>query len=468
MEGVESTSAAQSETILYRPTQSKKKKKDSSNDDDEDAFAPSSSRKTAPARARIIFCIKCKGRFVRRLDDETGQSVCPTCISGGPSKKKPIPRKRKIVAIQKEPISKEILPSLRDICIAVVASYVDDLDSFGIISEESVEKLAKIISKNRKLNDVTSRLFMEPLNTRLRLYDCTNMNEVSLLNISQFCPRLQYLQLVYCGNITDKVLHAYADRLPSLKSLQVSGAFLVKSEVWDYFFKTVSTRLEYFEVRHTARFSEDNVITLTKNCPNLRELRMGQLFNMDSGWLCHIAGLKNLTVLEIAWPSGLSTLQTKDVVDLLSKIGPQLTELSLKGGTDLEDKVLTKGILKYCTNLKKLNLEQCHKLTAKAMIDLMNSWKAAGLTHLNVERCILFDDKVLKAIVNHSGSTLQHLSIHSLEKITVAGLESLNCKELAYLDCGFIRSVDDFVVKNIIDSSASLETLKLFGCHMVI
>ncbi|KAG2200440.1 hypothetical protein INT47_011420 [Mucor saturninus] len=471
MEGVETSiasAAAQSESILYRPTQKKKKPDDDdAGDEDENAFAPSSSRKLVPARARILFCVECKGRFVRKLDEEVTQTICPSCLNGTNQKKKTVPRKKKIVAIQKEPISKDVLPSLQDICIAVVASYVDDLESFGIISDESVEKLSKIISKNRKLNDVTSRLFMEPVNVRLRLYDCTNMNEVSLMNISQFCPRLQYLQLVYCGHITDQVLDAYAERLTSLKSLQLSGPFLVTTEAWDNFFKTVSTRLECFEVRHTARFTAENIMTLTDQCPNLRELRLGQLFQMESDWLSSIGKLKKLTVLEITWPSGLNTLQTAHVVELLSKVGPQLTELSLNGGYDLEDNVLTQGVLKYCTNLKKLNLEQCHKLTAKAMIHLMKSWKAKGLTHLNIERCILFDDRVLKAVMKHSGATLKHLNIHSLEKVTAAGLESLQFKELAYLNCGFIRSVDDFVAKALIENSASLQTLHLFGCPMV-
>lgn len=467
MEGIETTTslAAQSESILYRPTQRKKKKND---DDNDDAFAPSSSRKLVPARARIVFCVECKGRFVRKLNEEI-QTICPNCLGSkdGQKKKKSVPKRRKIVAIQKEPISKEILPSLQDICIAVVAEYIDDLESFGIISDESIEKLSKIISKNRKLNDITSRLFMEPVHTRLRLYDCTNMNELSLINISQFCPRLQYLQLVYCGHITDHVLDAYSKRLSSLKSLQLSGPFLITTEAWDNFFKTISNRLECFEVRHTARFTKENIMTLTSYCPNLRELRLGQLFHMNSNWLSFIEKLSKLTVLEMTWPSGLNTLQTQDVVSLLSKVGPQLTELSLNGGSDLKDKVLTQGILKYCTRLEKLNLEQCQQFTAKAMIQLMKSWKTKGLTHLNLERCILFDDQVLKAVMDHSGTTLKYLNIHSLEKLTAVGLESLKFKELTFLNCGFIRSVDDFVAKKIIENSTSLETLHLFGCPLV-
>lgn len=477
MEGVEATSStAQSSsaqtTILYRPSSSrtKKKKSDSDDEDNQHDYAPSSSRRAVAGRARIVFCVECKGRFVRKLDDES-QVICPNCLNCTTAalKKKPTVRKRQIVSIKKEVVSKELLPSLQDICIAVVAEYIDDIETFGVISEESVEKLCKIISKNRKLNDITSRLFMEPFKRRLRLYDCTNMNEISLYNISQFCPGLEYLELVYCGHMTDKVLNAYADRLKSLKSFQISGAFLITTKAWDNFFKTVSTRLECFEIRHSARFLKDNITNLAKHCVNLRELKLFQLDNMNSDWLLSIAKFKKLTKLELAWPTQGNTLQTADVVHLLSKIGPQLTELSLKGGGELEDKLLTKGILKYCKNLKKLNLEQCHQLSSEAMEHLMSSWTAKGLTHLNIARCVLFDDKVLKAVIKHSGATLKYLNIHSLEKLTAAGVELLSksCKELSYLDCGFIRSIDDFVMKKVIDNSTSLETVQVWGCYLV-
>ncbi|KAI9258314.1 hypothetical protein EDC94DRAFT_543332 [Helicostylum pulchrum] len=479
MEGVELTnSTAQSSSltsIVYRrSTRSSAKKRkgdDSDNDDNNDLndFAPSSSRKTAPSRARILFCTECKGRFARKLDDAEDQTVCPNCLNGITAlKKKRVVKKRQIVSIQKDAVSKNVFPSLQDICISVVAEYIDDVESLGIIREESLEKLSIIICKNRKLNDVTSRLFMDPIKKSLAFSDCTLMTNVSLLNVCQFCPKLEFLELVYCGHINDKVLDAYAERLRNLKSLKLSGAFLISPAAYNRFFEQVSKGLQVFELRHSALFSQENIESLANHCVNLRELRIGHLHKMDSEWLVSIAKLQNLTTLEISW---CSELQTKDAIHMLSKIGNQLTDLSIRGGNELEDSFLIKGILKYCNKLEKLNLEQCDQLTATAMVTLFKHWKSKGLTYLNISRCLLFDDRVIHAVVRHSGSTLKYLNIHSLSLLTAAGVELLGetdgCEQLDTLDCGFVRSVDDFVLKKLIDRSPLLNTIFVWGCPLL-
>lgn len=487
-----SSTTTETTTLLYTPSKktAKGKKKrgresDSSEDDDDDAkYAPSSSRKVVPGRSRIVFCSECKGRFARKIENDD-QTVCNDCINGttAANKKKATTRKKQIVSIKKDSITKETVPSLQDVCIAVVVDYIEDVDTLGVISEESLEKIAKIISRNRKLNDVTARLFMEPFKRRLDLYDCTGMNEVSLLNISQFCPRLEHLNLVYCGHITDQVVKAYYDKLHFLKSIHLSGAFLVKKETWNEFFEKVGTRFESFGLRYSARLLKENIDCLVKHCPNVRELKFGHLSAMNSDWLAPISTLKKLQVFEFAWPAMDKQLNTEDLVDMLSKVGPQLTELSIKGGHDLDDKFITEGILKHCRNLKKLSLEQCGKLTAKAMTELFKSWDNKGLTHLDLGRCLLFDDQVLWAIIRHSGATLKHLSIHSLEEITSTGLEALGggdiqvnetevekfspCTELTHLDCGFVRAMDDFVLKKVVDNCTSLEKVQVWGCHLL-
>lgn len=475
------SSARQQETTTSSLSKAKKRKHDSDSDDEAD-FTPSSSslRKVVPGRARIVFCTECKGRFARTLDNED-QTICNGCINGT-TVKKAAPRKRKIVAMKKDTLVKETLPSLQDICIAVVVDYIEEVDTLGVISEESSEKIAKIISRNRKLNDATSRLFMEPYKKRIDLYDCTGMTEVSFLNISQFCPRMEHINLVYCGRITDKVIKAYSNNLYMLKSLHVSGAFLVTKEAWNEFFKKVGKRLEGFILRYSARLSKENIECLVKYCPNVKELKFGHLSAMDSDWLAPISKLKKLQSFEFAWSSTDKPLVTEDVVNMLSKVGPQLIELSLKGGHQLDDKVLIEGILKHCPNLKKLNLEQCGQLSSEAMITLFESWKNKGLTHIDIGRCLLFDDQVIKAIIRHSGATLSHLSIHSLDKVSSTGLEALGgiattkegeeerfeaCNKLTHLNCGFVRAMDDFALKKVIDNCASLEHISVWGCHMV-
>ncbi|KAI7902081.1 uncharacterized protein BX663DRAFT_511683 [Cokeromyces recurvatus] len=482
-------SAAQTTSVSYRATASssskskknkKRKRKNGTDDDDDDDdyigsdddFSPSTSRKIPTGRARILFCTKCNGRFVLKTNEN--ETLCSNCRAG-PSKKPATRKKKTPPAIKKTTYPKEHLPSLQDICISIVANYIDQVESFGFISDDNFEKLAKIISRNRKLNNQTAKLFMEPYRKFLSLYDCTNMTEDGLYMISQFCPRLTKLQLIYCGHMTDRVLNGYKERLHHLSSLEVSGAFLVTKKAWISFFECVGPRLESFSIRHSARFTKECLEALVTYCPNLKELKLGHLSHLDSDWLTLISQLKNLKTLELAWTTHGHTFKTQDVVDMLSEIGSQLEELTIRGGHDLTDDILYEGLLKNCHRLKKLGLEQCEKLSAKAMVEFLDNWETKGLSHLNISRCILFDDEVIKAVIRHSGETLKQLNLHSLELVTATGLESLAgsesestaCKGLTHLNCGFVRSMDDFVLQKLINCCKSLEHVQVWGCHLV-
>lgn len=487
------TAQSVTSSMLYNPTSSKKTKKrlrkkgndsgsdsdyDNDNDDDDDFAGPSSSpsRRTPRGRARIIFCTKCKGRFARKNDDDMSITICPACQAGPSTIKKQTRKKKLIPTIKKPAFNTEVLPSLQDCCIAVIAEYIDEVDNFGDITDESLEKLAKIISRNRKINDMTSKLFMQPFRKRLSLFDCTNMSDHGFFMISQFCPKLQFLQLVYCGQITDKSLKAYQERLHDLKSLELSGPFLITKEAWISFFETVGPRLESFEVRHTARFVKECMEAMATHCPNIRNLKFGHLSHLNSDWLPYIAQFKKLETLELAWTANENIIETKDVVHLISEIGSGLKDLSIKGGHELSDDILSQGIGKHCNQIKRLNLEQCDQLTSSAMVEFLDQWQARGLTHLDISRCSKFDDTVLEAVLRHSGQTLQYLNLHSLIELSAApGLELIAgnggdispCLALTHLDCGFVRSMDDFVLQKLIQQCTSLQNIQVWGCHML-
>ncbi|KAK4522018.1 uncharacterized protein ATC70_004557 [Mucor velutinosus] len=487
-----SSSAAQNATssMLYNPRSTQKTKKrlrkksnengdgsDSDTDDDNDNAAgpSSSSRRALPGRSRIVFCAKCKGRFARKNDEDASNTICPACQAGPSTVKKQARKKKVIPTIKKQAISTEALPSLQDCCIAVIAEYIDEVENFGDIADDSLEKLAKIISRNRKINDMTARLFMQPFRKQLSLFDCTNMSDHGFYMISQFCPKLQYLSLIYCGQITDKSLKAYQERLHDLKSLEMSGPFLVTKEAWISFFETVGARLESFEVRHTARFVKECMEALAAHCPNLKKLKFGHLSHFNSDWTPLIAKLKHLDTLELAWTSNENTMHTEDIVHLLSEVGSGLKDLSIKGGHELTDDMLSKGILKYCHQIKRLNLEQCDQLTSPAMVEFLDQWQAKGLTHLDISRCTKFDDTVLEAVLRHSGKSLEYLNLHSLIELTAAPLELIAgndtdltpCLSLTHLNCGFVRSMDDYVLMKLIKHCTSLRNIQVWGCHML-
>lgn len=68
---------------------------------------------------------------------------------------------------------------ITDDSLKTVAKYIDDVEALGEISFSSMDKVAKIISRNRKLTTQTARLFMEPRVYNLNLYDCSSKYLIS-------------------------------------------------------------------------------------------------------------------------------------------------------------------------------------------------------------------------------------------------------------------------------------------------
>jgi DNA repair protein RAD7 len=163
-----------SHSRLATASGSKKRKKedsDDSSDSDDDVFMPEgASRPRSNPGVSVVFCGTCKRRFTRRAHQTV--DTCLTCLSGDP--KKPAAKRKKVITrINKNVQKTQRVPSLQDVCIGVIAENIEDVESFGFIGDDSLGKLSKIISKNRKMSSEISRLFMEPLTRQLHLYDCT-------------------------------------------------------------------------------------------------------------------------------------------------------------------------------------------------------------------------------------------------------------------------------------------------------
>lgn len=300
------------------------------------------------------------------------------------------------------------------------------------------------------------------------------------MNVAHFCPNLQTLKLIYCGRITSKVIDLYGERLHHLRSVELSGAFLVTKEAWMTFFKNLGTRLETFKLAHTARFDKDCLEDLVSYCPKLKHLRFKYLSKMADDWLEIIARLSELTSLELEYPDAKQQLTSQSIIDMLSRVGRNLEVFSLKGCTLVDDDTLLKGLLP-CPQLRSLTLTECELITSETVQKLFKCWKEryplGGLERLDLARCLRVDDEALKEIVRHSHKTLKYLNLHSLDNITANGLEilagtgegfgGLGCTSLTHINFGFVRAMDNFVLKDLIDNCPQLQEILVHGCYQV-
>ncbi|KAG0052107.1 hypothetical protein BGZ83_002985 [Gryganskiella cystojenkinii] len=462
----------------------RKKGEDSSDDDNEiqheNAGYPSRSGFSHKGRMprstnKIEFCSRCRARFTVKagttpaIDEDDGGLLCPTCAGeSGPvsaSQPKPKPVKKARRKAQKAEIECQV-PSLQDLCITKIATCIEDVEGFGDISAISMDKICKIICRNRSLNTETLQLFLDARLTELVLYDCTEISAEGLQNIAQFSPELRSLELKFCGRITNDVLDYYSTHLTELTSLSLLGPILILEPSYVKFFESVGERLERFELKSSSRFSLKALETLCERCPNLTHLRLSDCNLMDDTWLTPMANLTQLLSLRIRNPEP-DKISTEAVVKLIQAVGSGLEELELKGISTLEDAVLIDAIRPCCVRLERLNLMGCEDFTTEGIETLFKDWNLnRGLTYVNLENCVMLKDEALTAITGHSAGTLERLSIKGLDELTKDALLTLkDCEGLTLLDASWCRAMDDEVMEVLVKAAPKLSKVTVWGDH---
>lgn len=331
-------------------------------------------------------------------------------------------------------------------------------------------KICKIICRNRSLNTDTIQLFLDPRNTDVSLYDCTDIAASGLLNIAQFCPKIRSLNLARCGRILDETINYYAEHLTDLSSLNLSGPFMVTDTAFIKLFETAGARFRQFCLEHSYRFTLKAVTTLCQACPQLSRLELSKCTLMGDEWLAPIANLTGLTTLGLSYPKDAGKgLTTEPMVKLLLAVGSGLESLDLEGCVALGDAVLTEAIRPSCVRLERLNIAHCEEFTTEGVAALFTNWNVnRGLSVLDLRKCIMLGDDALNAVIGHSHETLDELNINSLEELTKDALLSLSrCENLVKLDASWVRATDDEVLERFVNANLKLEQVIVWGDHRI-
>ncbi|PVV05332.1 hypothetical protein BB560_000150 [Smittium megazygosporum] len=361
------------------------------------------------------------------------------------------------------------IPSLQDLCVRILGQYIDMIESFGDLSANSLNKLCRIISKKRMLSQDNLKLFLGTDKTSISLYDCTYLDTTSFLNIAQFSPNLEELDLCFCGKINDQVIKFYAEHLKSLSSIRLNGPFLVSDDAFSYFFSNINSMLRSFKVSD-AQFGVSAVKSLINHCNNLLELSVERChcFTNDSVNAissynpelkateslsqassssnldnllpspCRFPILKALCIIEPPKP-----ISSESLIHLIKSVGPTLEELRITYCEGADDTFLLDGIAKHCKNLLILDLTGC-KVTSDGLCEFFQNSQSIlefdgtiakpdttfeyskGLIHLGLGKIYELSDKALYFALKHSFHTLEYLSIHSATRnLTPDGLKAI-------------------------------------------
>ncbi|KAI9005722.1 hypothetical protein DFJ74DRAFT_399134 [Hyaloraphidium curvatum] len=482
----------------------KKKKDDSSDSDEGNPLSPFNVPKKALSIRKpdphsiVAFCTKCRRRFARSLPgtlDSSGiDDLCGAClaVSSGDAAKAALARRRKNA--KKAMGSKEELfvsshdgirypPPLKSLCIRLIADNIDMVVGFGDISSESKVRLAEILSKERKLSDDNLPLFLDSNEEQVRLFDCTKVTEKGLRMIPAYAQNLGTLELGYCGHLIDSVLDLMTEKCRNLRYVSIRGAYLVSDAAWGRMLVAKRKQLKRFAIEDSPRIGQEAIDCLVYGAPvdeegdppstptevPLAELKLNRCQLLDSKALQRLAELraKGLTTLGLS-NAGPADIKPEDFSAVVTRLGANIAELDISFNAAAEDPVL-ESIGTACKRLRVLNLTQLTNVTAEGLKVLFGRL-TAPLSTLRMSRlppeAVSMD--VLEIIMRNSASSLTELSLNGADSL-IRPLFSTPMPKLRSLDVSWVRCVDDFVLKSLVEEglAPAIQEVKVFGCNKI-
>lgn len=469
-------------------------------------------------------CIECGKVFVltvySRFDKLLNGYLCESC-NDERKKQERNSRKNQLNARKKRKKMAQALldkstvkiASLQDVCIKTITQNIGQVEQLGDIGAANLNKISKILCKNRSLNDFTMTLFLHPDLKRLEFWDCSNVDSDSFNKIGAYCPQVESLTLYMCGQLHNDNLQYFSSNLPELSELRLDGPFLISDSMWQEFFENFHKKLTKFEVRNTHRFGNDSLISLLENCGSqLTSLKLSRLDGIDSTsvyeLIPHYIPSNTLTELEISYPNLEDLVTDALIINLLSISRGSLVSLNLDGCCDLTNDFITEGLIPNCSNLTRLSLKFLDQLTNDLDFTKLAEING-GLISLNLTKCVGLSNSSVYSLLKHSSNTLVELSLNSLpltknflwqiltddsdeakrafkeREIDLAPqngrnndsdeeededyienyeyFPALSFPLLTSLDLGFVRSVDNQILTLISQRCPKLKVLEVFG-----
>ena len=209
-----------------------------------------------------------------------------------------------------------------------------------------------------------------PYIQELSLTNCIRVGDKSIQKLVSCCPKMAYLSIAYCENVTDVGMAMIATH-PTLRLLDVSGC-----SITDYGagYLRQCQKLEYLSM------AECNLIT-------------------DIG-IERMASLENLKYLDISYCTSISDYGMK----MLIFENKCLTHLNIGGCKLITNTTLT-SMASVCIYLVKLNISEIKNVTDKGIRNLRVGCK--NLKYLNVSYCPKLNYGSIAKFIQH-GCTVVH------------------------------------------------------------
>ncbi|KAK4204284.1 hypothetical protein QBC40DRAFT_164958 [Triangularia verruculosa] len=476
-----------------------KRKRGDGDSDDEDLARALFEERAKPLPGQMENCAICNKRFTvtaysRNAPD--GGLVCNPC-GKELAKDDPVIKKKPKRAIggavgARRQVQSRILDgtyqvggkSLMSLCIETLAKNIDLAEDLGDLPGPIVDKIARNLSKHRLLNPTTLSLFLQPSSHEVLVYDGAKLGSDDFYRIFHSVPGLKKLKVRNAIHFKDEVVDFLTTRNIALEDLYLHGSNLISQGKWIEYLQKKGQPLKSLRVYWTDKHFTDNVLAvIPASCPNLACLKVCHNQAVTGKGLEHIAKITTLRHLSL----DLREAVHPDVyVKLLTSIGSQLETLSLTRVPELDNTVLD-AIRTHCRSLKKLRITDSEIMTDAGFARLFApEWLNPGLVFLDLQKCRQLEstkprenpdgiglcDEGFKALMAHSGKTLQHLNVHGCRHISSQAFEEAFSADNKYenmqkMEISFCEEATDFVVGSIFRSCPGLRELNVFGCMKV-
>lgn len=296
-------------------------------------------------------------------------------------------------------------------------------------------------------------------------------------------PKLVHVNLRFAGQMKDRVFDYMMDRRLKIKHLQLDSANLVSDGCWRQFFMKLGSQLEGLRLSNLdCSFDDETVEIMSRQCSNLRRLKLTQCWKVGDKALTALGGLASLEHLSLDL---LQEVQPTTVIGLVEQLGPHLRTLSLQSFQESDDKLL-EAIHRRCRRLEKLRLADNALCTDKSYANLFSAWLNPPLRYVDLSSTRDVDNanpdgppdpiglasEGFVALMDHSGSRLERLNISSCRHISRHAFEKVFNGDRTYpalteLDISFLTVMNDYLVTSLFQCCPALKKLTAFACFNV-
>ncbi|XP_050367183.1 EIN3-binding F-box protein 1 [Argentina anserina] len=357
--------------------------------------------------------------------------------------------------------------------------------------------------------------------TEITLESCANIGNEGLQAFGKCCPNLKSVSIKNCPLVGDQgiasLVSSASDVLEKVK-LQALTITDVSLAVIGHYGKAVTDlvltnlpnvcergfwvmgnghglqKLKSLTVTACQGATDTGLEAVAKGCPNLRQFCLRKcLYISDSGLVsfCKAAGsLESLHLEEC------HRITQYGFFGALSNSGAKLKALAFVYCLGLKDLNLNLGlpVVSPCESLRSLSIRNCpgfgnsglavlgrlcpqlqhvdfsglEGITDGGFLKYLKSTEA-GLVKVNLSGCVNLTDKVVSAMADLHGWTLEVLNLEGCRKISDSGLVAIaeNCPLLSDLDVSRCAITDFGIASLALAGQLNLQILSVSGCSYV-